>query len=364
MRQAVFLVGGSVSQAIFPFGGDGTDGAVTFDGVTTVLGLAPAANVYTLTRDIFCTQITINAGVTIKSVGFAIFCQGVLLNNGTIQCNGGNGNAGANSIGTAGGVTGGAATAAITAPAHYTVLSGVPGGSAAGGAGATGNGVEAGPTGTPSNVNAVANGAVIGPTGPAGGAGGNGGTGTGGIQRPGGNSVAPTISRQIGRTPETAMAGASFAGSATLSYTGFNSQNGGSSAGSGGGGDGVNAGGGGGGVGSSGAVGGAIGIFAATINNNGTIQCNGGNGGAGGNGFTPTVGNTGGGGAGAGGSGGPGGIIWLVYGALNDAGNIQALGGAGGAAGTPGSGFGGGTAGGAGAAGIAGMNGIVIKIPT
>jgi len=52
-----------VAQAGLDIGmfGDGSDGAVTFDGTTTVLGLVPSSMIYTLNRSIFCGTITINA---------------------------------------------------------------------------------------------------------------------------------------------------------------------------------------------------------------------------------------------------------------------------------------------------------------
>src|SRR5438874_255555 len=82
---------------------------VNFDGTTTVLGLVPASNVYTLNRSIFCTDITVNSGVTVKTAGFKIFCTRTLTNNGTITGGGGNGTAGA-AAGSAG-----AAGTAVTA---------------------------------------------------------------------------------------------------------------------------------------------------------------------------------------------------------------------------------------------------------
>ena len=70
----------------------GADGAVTFDGSTTVLGLAPSLNTYTLNRDIYCTTIVINASVIVKTNGYRIFFS-ILTNNGTIRNNGGDGGA-------------------------------------------------------------------------------------------------------------------------------------------------------------------------------------------------------------------------------------------------------------------------------
>jgi len=36
--------------------GDGSDGTVTFDGTSTVLGLVPSSSTYTLNRSIFCQR--------------------------------------------------------------------------------------------------------------------------------------------------------------------------------------------------------------------------------------------------------------------------------------------------------------------
>src|SRR5207249_2424629 len=107
--------------------GDGSDGAVTFDGSSTVLGLVPSSSTYTLNRSIFCSAITINSGVTIKTAGYKIFCTATLLVNSTGIIT----NAGANAS-NASGSSGSSGAAAVAA--------GELGGSAAGGAGANGSG--------------------------------------------------------------------------------------------------------------------------------------------------------------------------------------------------------------------------------
>lgn len=59
--------------------GDGSDGVVNFDGSTTVLGLAPAASVYTLTRDVFLASGSqISGSAIVKTAHFRIFCRGTL----------------------------------------------------------------------------------------------------------------------------------------------------------------------------------------------------------------------------------------------------------------------------------------------
>src|SRR5919108_5908125 len=118
--RAVVLENSFLETGLF---GDGSDGAVTFDGTTTVLGLVPSLNTYTMNRSIFCTNITINASVIIKTNGYRIFCAGTLTNNGTIS------NAGA--VGSnASGINGAAGGA--------TIIGTELGGSGGGGAGATG----------------------------------------------------------------------------------------------------------------------------------------------------------------------------------------------------------------------------------
>jgi hypothetical protein len=86
----VHITGGvqDAAAGVIPFiFGDGSDGAVTFDGTTTILGIAPSSSTYTLTRDIFCTTITVNSGVTIKAAGYRIFANvSVTINStGNIQ---------------------------------------------------------------------------------------------------------------------------------------------------------------------------------------------------------------------------------------------------------------------------------------
>jgi hypothetical protein len=68
--------------------GDGSDGALVFDGVTKVIELTPSANEYTLTRDVFATTIVVNKGVTIKTAGFRIRASVSVSGEGTIADNG------------------------------------------------------------------------------------------------------------------------------------------------------------------------------------------------------------------------------------------------------------------------------------
>lgn len=65
--------------------GYGTDGACNFDGVTVVAGITPASNVYTLTRDIYCTVSDVSALVTVNTGGYRFLSKTSLNNNGTIS---------------------------------------------------------------------------------------------------------------------------------------------------------------------------------------------------------------------------------------------------------------------------------------
>ncbi len=101
-----------------PIWGDGSDGAQTLDGAATILGMAPVANVYTMTRDLCFTDLTINTGITLKSAGFRIYGTGTLTMSGTakITCNGANGGAGTGFGGGHSGILGAAAGGDGAAP--------------------------------------------------------------------------------------------------------------------------------------------------------------------------------------------------------------------------------------------------------
>lgn len=278
--------------------GDGVDGAVTISVNTT------------LTRDMYYSSLTVNAGVTLNTGGYTIFCSGTV----TIAATGfiaRNGNGGGNAATSAAG-------AAAAALAGVTTGTGAAG--AAGGAGTT----AAGGSG-------VSSGAQSGEGG-SGGVGGNGGGGSGGVGGSGGNAGVLTI-----RYFRNVQANWKYTAVGTYMPLGT-----GGAGGAAGGGDGTNLGRGGGGGGSS--AGGIL-IICNALNNLGTIQVKGGAGGAGGAG---ALGNVGGG---AGGGGGGGGKIMIIcntimaLGTLDDTGGIAGVGSAGagtgsagtnGAAGSPG----------------------------
>ncbi|MFO0824982.1 MAG: hypothetical protein U0792_17985 [Gemmataceae bacterium] len=163
--------------------GDGSDGSLTYDGSTTILGMAPVANVYTLTRDIWASTITVNNGVTIKPAGFRIFCSGTLTNNGTIQNDGGNGGSGTSTLAGAAGTAG--AANETWGPSNGTDTT----------AGAAGARVT-----TASRTNGAA---ATGLT-PAciGGSGGSGGSATGGLRQPPGR-----VEQRLLRSPRRATRG-------------------------------------------------------------------------------------------------------------------------------------------------------------
>jgi hypothetical protein len=122
------------------FFGDGSDGAITFDGTTTLLGIVPSSSTYQLTRDIFLADgSTINSGVIIDTHGWRILCQGTLTNNGTIQSNGSvssSGGNGANTNSVGGGTKGANGRSTAGAGANGTNSAGY----AFGGVGGTGGG--------------------------------------------------------------------------------------------------------------------------------------------------------------------------------------------------------------------------------
>ena len=90
--------------------GDGHDGALTFDGTTTIVladgtNLVPSSSVYTLVEDIYPSSMTVNAAVEVKLNGYRIICSGTITvnsggTNGKITANGNDGS----------GITAGAAT--------------------------------------------------------------------------------------------------------------------------------------------------------------------------------------------------------------------------------------------------------------
>lgn len=366
------FISSSGTGAGFPFGGDGSDGTVTFDGTTTVLGLVPSSSTYTLTRDIFLVAGTVNSGVTIKTANFGIFVQGTLTDNGTIQNDGTAGGSGATSASSAGGNAANSGQNGSSGtngryPAGASLQATINTGT--GGAGTATVGNQSAPSAGIASASACISGGAAGITGATGGQGGTGTGGAGGATKTG--TAGGTITANAnGRSIEIAFTPANHTiTGAAISWTLCSSYNGGpgnAAGGSGGGGDGTNFGGGGGGAGAQGGIGGDIGIFAKTITigATGLISAKGGAGGNGGAGRTMTVGNVGGGGGGGGGNGGSGGYMWLVYQTLTNSGTLSVAGGALGTGGAAGSPFGTGTNNAAaGSNGSAGPSGIIVQLP-
>lgn len=184
------------------FFGSGSDAALVFDGTSTVLGVVPSANVYTLNRSIFAASIILQPGVTVKTAGFRIFVTGTLTNHGTIS-NAGNNGASAtnqNSVGggaaitgieVGGGTVGGGGSAGSTANGTAGGVGGTAGNSG-GGAGAAGgasggvpsvsNGANGGAAGaqTVRAFRALNHHLLVGASLLTGGSGGGGGAGAGG----------------------------------------------------------------------------------------------------------------------------------------------------------------------------------------
>jgi len=295
----------AVSISLF---GNGADGAAVLDGAATVAWATLVGSVYTMTRDSALTDLTINAGITLKPAGFRLIGQGILTTvagspNGLVDMSGGSGAAG-----NAGGGT--------TADAGQTLP---PGGTGGVGGNATGTPVA----GAGQSVNSY------------GGSGGTGGVGAGGGGGAAGIATPATVVKGNPNTLPMLM-GFMLGNGASPVLTPI----GGGAGGGGGGGPatGTTFGGGGGNGGRSGVVAFRSLNLAAAAD----LLCKGGNGGAGGTsgGGTPV---TGGGGAGGGGT-----LVLIYYTAkaglvFSDATNCPA--------GTPGVGGNGGAAGLAGATG-------------
>lgn len=244
------------------FFGSGIDGSVTFDGVSTVLGVVPSGGTYTLTRDIWPNNMVIAAGVTVNPRGWLIVCKGDITGSGKIAFNGAHGS----------GSTGGGSVSSQTLPGSNA------GGSGTNGAGSATSGGSNCPVGITTG-NAGGSGSGTGPSGAigqGGTGGGNGGAAQGGVAT---NTL--TAAQGYYWSPVAFFSARSVSGSSIFTM------------GSGGGGGAGNTGASGGGGGASG---GAIHIAARSITGV-SIEAKGGNGANG------TGGNSGGGG------GGPGGII-------------------------------------------------------
>ena len=294
-------VGGSSRQytlsndGLFSYG-DGADGTATCDGSTAVTGMSRSGSIYTMTRDVYFTILTINDGVTVKKNGYRLFVNDTLNLNGILDRNGNDGGTGGVGMFVNSGIASGGGGGAALSTGYLT-------GSLSGGSGANANPGAAGNGGSVQNS--------LGFDGNSGGGGGAGGTegnetsgGSGGTATP--SNVRLTVGVQLAWLLDVSSSGS------TVKYT--------SSAAAGGGGTGdwagptfsasSTTGGGGGGGASAGAM---MAVYAKNIiiGLNGRIRANGGVGGNGGagsshlsNGVYPGLRGSGGGGGGGGGNGG------------------------------------------------------------
>ena len=282
---ATAIPGGYISRFIF---GDSSDGIAVLDATASVAWATLASTTYTMTRDAYLENLTVNAGVTLKINNWLPYVRGTLTNNGTIEATGND-------------ASGGTAGAAITAAGTWNCAAG------AGGAGVSTNVV--GNAGGGSGGNSL---------GGIGGAGGTSGANGGGA---GNNSSALStilsnhrtinllyVRRALGNVSVNSGGGGGSGGAANIA--------GASTATSGGGGGAAP----------------TCGIAANILINNGIIRSKGGNGG---NAVSAGTASAGGGG------GGSGGLLYLVTNVLQTVGTITSIGGNGGngsgASGTTGS---------------------------
>lgn len=250
--------------------GDGSDGTFTADGAASTSAMSgPAANVYTLTRDVYFDTLTVNNGIAIKCQGFLIHAKTLLdLQTGSVvHVNGGNGGNGSVGADPSGGLEGGGTSGVL--------LGGGAGGNSTHGAG----------------TNGIARSSAT-QARELGGAGGNGGAG---VSAAGNGAAVSAPAANLGGYRNSQVAVSGRFRNATGASTVVNAVGGGTGGGGGGGNTGASggAGGAGGGVGS---------IVAKNMHWNGSIQSKGGNGG--------NAGDDGVNAAGGGGSGGGG--TWFV----------------------------------------------------
>ena len=68
--------------SISPYLG-GSDGAATLDGSATVSWATKSGNYYTMTRDVYLTNLTVNSNITLQTGNFRIYGTGIFTNTGT-----------------------------------------------------------------------------------------------------------------------------------------------------------------------------------------------------------------------------------------------------------------------------------------
>lgn len=271
---ATAIPGGYISRFIF---GDGSDGTAILDATASVAWASLASTTYTMTRDAYLENLTVNAGVTVKINNWLPYVRGTLTNNGTIESTGND-------------ASGGTAGAAVTAAGTWNCTTG------AGGVGVSINSIGNGGSGSGGNS--------------LGGGGGNGGA-AGANAGGGGNTSAAMssilsnhrtinllyIRRALGNVSVNGSGGGGSGGAINIA--------GASTATSGGGGSGAP----------------TCGIAANILINNNIIRSRGGNGG---NAVSAGTASAGGGG------GGSGGLVYVVANVVQVSGTITSIGGSGG----------------------------------
>lgn len=142
------------------FFGDAADGSVTLDATGSVGWASLAGSVYTMTRDAYLRDLTINSGVTLRQQGFQPFVKGTLKNIGTYEAKGNDATgatagAAVSNLGTWGYWAGGGGNGAGPTTGNVTgSIGGGSGGNSIGGGGGNGGaaGAQAGGTGNTSTA--------------------------------------------------------------------------------------------------------------------------------------------------------------------------------------------------------------------
>ena len=139
-NQNVVVSGTNTGDCVEGMYGDGSDGEITLSGYYNSESIFSTydntTTTYTLIRDIYPNNLTVNLGITLITAGYRIFCKNTLTNNGIIHNNGNNASgitAGTGALGGffkaggtgAGGIpttAGGAVGSAPTAPTANTLV--------------------------------------------------------------------------------------------------------------------------------------------------------------------------------------------------------------------------------------------------
>jgi hypothetical protein len=111
------LSGTNTGDQTLPVYGDGADGAVTFDGSSAYSFATYSSAIYTLTRDVWATTVSVSSGYTVITAGYRIFATTSINAAGNIHNNGSNGSGAVAGAGGLGGFfkAGGAGAAGLLA---------------------------------------------------------------------------------------------------------------------------------------------------------------------------------------------------------------------------------------------------------